>query len=335
MSLLKTEKLQMYFPIRGGILSRSKTYVRAVDGVSFSIEKGETFGLVGESGSGKTTIGRMILKILQPTGGKIYFDGIDITNAHGKQLKQLRSRMQMVFQNPYSSLNPRKTVMQILKDPFRIHRHLSNREAEHRVLTLLELVGLSPEHAQRYPYEFSGGQRQRIAIARAIALSPEFIFFDEPTSSLDVSVQAQILKNLVQLQETMGLTCLFVTHNIEVIQCVADRVGVMYLGKLVEMGSNEELFSNPLHPYTKALFSAVPDIDPDVKKHRIMLPGEISSAVGVMPACHFFNRCPLAQKGLCDVVEPELRDLGNDHLVACHMVKDLGLGSARSPAKAS
>jgi oligopeptide transport system ATP-binding protein len=322
MSLVKVEKLQMYFPIRGGgVLSRAKTHVRAVDGISFAIEKGETFGLVGESGSGKTTVGRLLLKILEPTAGKIYFDGVDITNAKGKQLKKLRSRMQMVFQNPYSSLNPRKTVMQILRDPFKIHRHLSNVDAEQRVLSLLETVGLSAEHAQRYPYEFSGGQRQRIAIARAIALSPEFVFFDEPTSSLDVSVQAQILKILVQLQEKFGLTCLFVTHNIEVIQCIADRVGVMYLGKLVEVGTNEEIFSNPLHPYTKALFSAVPDVDPDVKKERIMLPGEISSAVGDLPACHFFNRCPLAQGGLCDVEEPELRDMGNGHLVACHMVK--------------
>jgi oligopeptide/dipeptide ABC transporter ATP-binding protein len=331
MSLLKTENVQMYFPLRGGILTRTKSYVRAVDGVSFTIEKGETFGLVGESGSGKTTIGKVILKIIEPTGGKIYFDGVDITKAKGKQLKQLRARMQMVFQNPYSSLNPRKTVMQILKDPFRIHRHLSNREAEHRVITLLEMVGLSAEHAQRYPYEFSGGQRQRIAIARAIALSPEFIFFDEPTSSLDVSVQAQILKNIVQLQETFGLTCLFVTHNIEVIRCVADRVGVMYLGKLVEMGSTEEVFANPLHPYTKALFSAVPDVDPDVKKERMVLPGEISSAVGDLPACHFFNRCPLAQRGLCDTVEPELRDMGGNHLVACHMVKDGRVGATGAP----
>ncbi len=320
MTLVRAEKLQMYFPIRGGLLNRSKSFVRAVDDISFSIEKGETFGLVGESGSGKTTVGKLLLKILQPTGGRIYFDGADVTKARRKQLKALRARMQMVFQNPYSSLNPRKTVIQILRDPFKIHRHMSNAEAERAALTLLEMVGLSPEHAHRYPYEFSGGQRQRIAIARAIALSPEFVFLDEPTSSLDVSVQAQILKIFVELQQKLGLTALFVTHNIEVIRCVADKVGVMYLGKLVETGTNAEVFSNPLHPYTQALFSAVPDLDPDAKKGRIMLPGEITSAVGTLPACRFFNRCRLAEKGLCDVVEPELREIRKDHLVACHMV---------------
>jgi oligopeptide/dipeptide ABC transporter ATP-binding protein len=321
MILVKIEKLQMYFPIKGGFFSRSKFYVRAVDGVSFQIEKGETFGLVGESGSGKTTVGKLLMKILKPTGGRIYFGGVDISNPSRKQLKNLRTKMQMVFQNPYSSLNPRKTTMQILKDPFKIHRHLSNSDAEQQVLALLEMVGLSREHAERYPYEFSGGQRQRIAIARAIALSPEFVFLDEPTSSLDVSVQAQILKIFVQLQEKLGLTALFVTHNIEVIRCVADRVGVMYLGKLVEMGTNSDVLSNPLHPYTQALFSAVPDVDPDKRKERIMLPGEISSAIGTLPACHFFNRCRLAQGGLCDTIEPELRDMGNNHYVACHMVK--------------
>jgi oligopeptide/dipeptide ABC transporter ATP-binding protein len=321
MTLVKVEDLKMYFSVKGGLLSRSKSYVRAVDGVSFQIEKGETFGLVGESGSGKTTVGKLLMKILKPTGGKIYFGGLDISNPSRKQMKGLRTKMQMVFQNPYSSLNPRRTIVQILKDPFKIHRHLSNSEAEEQAFRLLEMVGLSREHAERYPYEFSGGQRQRIAIARAIALSPEFIFLDEPTSSLDVSVQAQILKIFVQLQEKLGLTALFVTHNIEVIRCVADRVGVMYLGKLVEMGTNGDVFSNPLHPYTQALFSAVPDVDPDKKKERIMLPGEISSAIGVLPACRFFNRCRLAQRGLCDTVEPELRDMGNSHYVACHMVK--------------
>jgi oligopeptide/dipeptide ABC transporter ATP-binding protein len=320
-TLLKAEKLQMYFPIRGAILNRSKSYVRAVDGISFEIEKGETFGLVGESGSGKTTVGKLLLKILKPTGGRIYFDGIDITKPSRKQMRELRTKTQMVFQNPYASLNPRKTIMQILRDPFRIHKHMSNSEAEQRVLALLVMVGLSAEHANRYPYELSGGQRQRVAIARAIALSPEFVFLDEPTSSLDVSVQAQILRIFVELQEKLGLTALFVTHNIEVIRCVADKVGVMYLGKLVEIGSNNEVFSNPLHPYTQALFSAVPDIDPDIKRERIMLPGEISSAVGTLPACRFFNRCRLAQEGLCDAVEPELRNIGNLHFVACHMVK--------------
>jgi oligopeptide/dipeptide ABC transporter ATP-binding protein len=321
MTLVKVEDLQMYFPIKGALLSRSRSYVRAVDGVSFEIDKGEIFGLVGESGSGKTTIGKLLMKILSPTSGRIYFGGVDISKPGRKELKELRTKMQMVFQNPYSSLNPRRTIMQILKDPFRIHRHVSNSEAEQEALALLEMVGLSREHAERYPYEFSGGQRQRIAIARAIALSPEFVFLDEPTSALDVSVQAQILKIFVQLQEKLGLTALFVTHNIEVIRCVADRVGVMYLGKLVEMGSNADVFSNPLHPYTKALFSAVPDVDPDKKKERIMLPGEISSAVGTLPACRFFNRCRLAEKGLCDTVEPEFRDVGNKHFVACHMVK--------------
>jgi oligopeptide/dipeptide ABC transporter ATP-binding protein len=320
-TLLKIEKLQMHFPIGGSILRRSKSYVRAVDGISFEIERGETFGLVGESGSGKTTVGKLLLKILKPTDGRIYFDGVDITKPSRKQMKDLRTKTQMVFQNPYSSLNPRKTIMQTLRDPYRIQKHMSNKDAEQRVLALLETVGLSAEHANRYPYELSGGQRQRVAIARAIALRPMFVFLDEPTSSLDVSVQAQILRIFVELQEKLGLTALFVTHNIEVIRCVADKVGVMYLGKLVETGSNNEVFSNPLHPYTQALFSAVPDIDPDVKRERIMLLGEISSAIGTLPACRFFKRCRLARTGLCDVVEPELRDIGNKHFVACHMVK--------------
>ncbi len=320
MSLVKTDNLQMYFPIKEGFFNRTHSYVRAVDGVNFTIEKGETFGLVGESGSGKTTIGKLILKIIEPTGGHIYFDGEDITESDRSKIKGIRTRMQMVFQNPYSSLNPRRTVMQILRDPFEIHRHIATPEAERQVLALLEMVGLSAEHAYRYPYEFSGGQRQRIAIARAIALSPEFIFLDEPTSSLDVSVQAQILKILIELQKELGLTYLFVTHNIDVIRCVADRVGVLYQGKMVEMGSNQEIFSKPLHPYTQALFSAIPDTDPEVKRDRVMLRGEISVAIGDLPACRFYNRCRLAQKGLCDTKEPELRDIGNGHLVACHMV---------------
>ena len=321
MNLVKTENLQMYFPIKEGFFNRTRSYVRAVDGVNFAIEKGETFGLVGESGSGKTTIGKLILKIIEPTDGHIYFDGEDITGFDGGRTKEIRTRMQMVFQNPYSSLNPRRTVMQILRDPFEIHRHMATHEAERHVLALLEMVGLSAEHAYRYPYEFSGGQRQRIAIARAIALSPEFIFLDEPTSSLDVSVQAQILKILIELQKELGLTYLFVTHNIDVIRCMADRVGVLYQGKMVEMGSNQDVFSNPLHPYTQALFSAIPDTDPEVRRGRVMLRGEISLAIGDLPACRFYNRCPLAQKGLCDTKEPELRNMGNGHLVACHLVK--------------
>jgi oligopeptide/dipeptide ABC transporter ATP-binding protein len=321
MNLVRTDNLQMRFPIKEGFLKRARFYVRAVDGVNFAIEKGETFGLVGESGSGKTTIGKLILKIIEPTDGRIFFGGEDITKLDRKKAKEIRPRMQMVFQNPYSSLNPRRTVMQILSDPFRIHRHIPSHEAERHVISLLEMVGLSSEHAYRYPFEFSGGQRQRIAIARAIALNPEFVFLDEPTSSLDVSVQAQVLEILIKLQKELGLTYLFVTHNIDVIECVADRVGVLYQGKMVEMGSNQQIFSNPLHPYTQALFSAVPDIDPEVKKSKVILRGEISTAIGDLPACRFYNRCPLAQEGLCNTDEPELLDVGNSHWVACHMAK--------------
>jgi len=292
-----------------------------VDDISFEINEVETFGLVGESGSGKTTCGRCILGILEPTSGEINYKGQNIHTIKGEERKKIRPEMQIVFQDPYSSLNPRKTILTILGDPFKLHTNLTKSEIENDVALLLTNVGLSEGFAHRYPHELSGGQKQRVAIARAVALNPSFIFLDEPSSALDVSVQAQILNLLNDLQETHDLAYLFVTHNIHLIKFMADKLGVMYLGKLMETGSKKELFENPLHPYTQALFSAAPIPDPEEKVDRIQLTGEIPTPIDPSPGCRFFQRCWRAQKGLCDVEDPDLLDIEAGHLVACHLVK--------------
>lgn len=320
MVLLEVNHLKKYFPIRTGFFQKVSSHVHAVDDVTFAIDHRETFGLVGESGSGKTTCGRCILRIIEPTNGKVVFDGMDVLKLSGKELRKIRPKMQVVFQDPYLSLNPRKTIGQILEDPFKLHTNMSEEEIENEIADLLVKVGLAEEFAYRYPYELSGGQKQRVAIARAIALKPEFVFLDEPTSSLDVSVQAQILNLLIDLQEEFGMAYLFVTHNIHLIRFMANRVAVMYLGKIMEMGSVKDVFEEPLHPYTKALLSAVPEPNPEIKKERILLSGDVPTPVDPPPGCRFFKRCWLAKKGLCDVKDPELKDVGNGHHVACYLV---------------
>jgi oligopeptide/dipeptide ABC transporter ATP-binding protein len=320
MPLIEIRDLKKYFPIRAGLLRKAKSFVHAVDGVNFEIEKGRVFGLAGESGCGKTTVGKCVLRVLKPTDGKICFEGQDIAKLREKELRQLRPKMQIVFQNPYASLNPRKTAYQILRDPFKLYTDMKESEIEKEILKLLEKVGLGAEHMHRYPYEFSGGQRQRIAIARAIAVEPEFIFLDEPTSSLDVSVQAKMLNLLIDLKDELNLSFLFVTHNIDLMKYMADMVAIMYLGKIMELASAEEVFSNPLHPYTQALFSANPTLDPEVKAKRILLHGEVPTPIDPPPGCRFYTRCWLAMEGICDEKEPKLLDVGNGHLIACHRI---------------
>jgi len=316
--LIEVKRLKKYFPIKTGFL-RKPLYVHAVDDVSFVIEKGEVMALVGESGSGKTTVGRCILRILEPTSGQILFDEVDITRLKPRELKPFRPKMQAVFQDPYLSLNPRKTVGQILSDPFKIHTDLSREEIMNKVIKLLEDVGLTEEFIHRYPYELSGGQLQRIAIARAIALDPEFVFLDEPTSSLDVSVQAQILNLLIDLQKKKDAAYLFVTHNIHLAKFMADRVGVMYVGKILEIGPAGEVLGKPKHPYTKALLSAVPDPDPEIKKRRIILPGDVPTPINPPPGCRFQTRCWMVGE-ICKKKAPEMIKVGKDHYVACHFV---------------
>lgn len=319
-TLIEVKNLKKYFPIKTGF-GKPSSFVHAVDDISFEVKEGETFGLVGESGSGKTTCGKCVLRILEPTSGEVYFKGKDIAKLKGKEMKELRPKMQIVFQDPYSSLNPRKTLRQILGDPFKLHTNLKKSEVDKEVARLLDEVGLSEGFVYRYPHELSGGQKQRVAIARAVALNPSFIFLDEPTSSLDVSVQAQILNLLNNLQKKHEIAYLFVTHNIHLIKFMADKLGVMYLGKIMEAGSKKDLFEEPMHPYTQALFSAAPMPDPEVKKARIVLRGEIPTPIDPPPGCRFYKRCWRAQKGLCGKEEPNLLDVGNGHLVACHLVK--------------
>lgn len=310
----------MYFPIKRGF-RKPPALLHAVDDVSFEINAGETLGLVGESGSGKTTCGKCVLRILEPTGGEVLFEGKNILALDDKEFKKIRPMMQMVFQDPFLSLNPRKTLRNIIGDPFKLHTNLSDGEIEKEVKRLLVQVGLNEAFIDRYPHELSGGQKQRVAIARAIALNPKFIFLDEPTSSLDVSVQAQILNLLNDIQRQYNIAYLFVTHNIHLIKFMADKLAIMYLGKILEYGLKSEIFSNPLHPYTKALFSAAPIPDPDLKMERIILRGEIPTPIDPPPGCRFFKRCWLGEKGLCDKVEPELVEFSSGHFVACHKVR--------------
>ncbi len=317
MALLEVTDLKMYFPQTEGLLSKTTGYVRAVDGVSFTLEEGETLGLVGESGCGKTTVSRSLLRLIEPTSGSVIFDDTDILKLDAKSLRTIRSQLQIIFQDPFSSLNPRMTVEGIIAEPLKNHRRLSKKELRENVAYLMEKVRLLPEQANRYPHEFSGGQRQRIGIARALALNPRVIICDEPVSALDVSIQAQVINLLVQLKEEMGLSYLFIAHDLSVVEHISDRVAVMYLGKIVELTTDKELYTNPQHPYTQALLSAVPVPDPSIKRERIFLKGDVPSPLHPPDGCSFHTRCHEAGKQ-CLIEEPVYRDLGNNHWIACH-----------------
>ncbi len=316
--LLEVQHLKQYFPVSGGGFG-AKRFVKAVDDVSFFINKGETLGLVGESGCGKTTTGRSILRLYEPTSGKIIYDGVDITHVN---MAPYRRKMQMVFQDPYASLDPRMTVGDIVGEAIDIHKLASSKaERRDKIIELLGVVGLNSEHANRYPHEFSGGQRQRVGIARALAVDPEFIVCDEPISALDVSIQAQVVNMFEDLQEKMGLTYLFITHNLSVVKHISNRIGVMYLGKMVELGDSAEITFHSLHPYTKSLVSAIPVADPITNRstERIVLEGDVPSPVSPPSGCHFRTRCPYAQE-CCAEIDPELKEVSPGHYVACHFV---------------
>jgi oligopeptide transport system ATP-binding protein len=320
--LLRVENLVKYFPITRGIIFQKQVgAVHAVDNISFFIRRGETFGLVGESGCGKSTTGRTILQLYRPTSGHVYFDGIDLTTIKGQELRRMRRRMQMIFQDPYASLNPRMTVGEIIGEPLIIHGVAKGAEVRERVEYLLSVVGLNPVFANRYPHEFSGGQRQRIGVARALALQPELVVCDEPISALDVSIQAQVVNLLEDLQDQFGLTYLFIAHDLSMVRHISDRVAVMYLGIIAETATRDEIYSNPLHPYTQALLSAVPVPDPLVeeKRRRIILEGDVPSPVNPPSGCRFRTRCRLAAE-ICAEQVPEWREVLPDHWVACHMV---------------
>ena len=316
--IIEAENVKKYFPIKGGVFSKIVGYVKAVDDVSLKIEKGACMALVGESGCGKTTFGRVLLKLIEPDAGKILFEGKDLAKVKGKKLREMRKDMQMVFQDPNSSLDPRFTVKNIIGEPFSNFTNIKGEELVKRILELLTLVGLKKEHLYRYPHEFSGGQRQRIAVARAIALDPKFIVLDEPTSALDVSVQAKILNLFQDLQEKFDLSYLFITHDLSVAKHMADNIGVMYVGKLVETSATEPLFEEPLHPYTQALLSAIPVADPEYKVERIILKGDVPSPANPPSGCRFHPRCPKAME-ICSKEEPELKKVGDGRLVACHL----------------
>jgi oligopeptide transport system ATP-binding protein len=318
-ALLSVRALRKEFPLKAGLFAKDAPVVHAVDGVSFDIAEGETLGLVGESGCGKSTTGRCILRLIEPTAGEIWFRGRDVTNLHGEEFRALRRDVQIIFQDPFASLNPRHTVRGIIGEALIIHRLAANRrELEDRVVRLLETVGLLSDHLHRFPHEFSGGQRQRIGIARALAVEPKMIVCDEPVSALDVSIQAQVINLLEDLQERLGLTYLFIAHDLSVVEHISDRVAVMYLGRVVEIAPADLLYENPRHPYTEALLSAVPIPDPGVKRRRIVLQGEVPNPIHPPSGCHFHPRCPLAE-ARCSVEVPQLRQNAAGHWVACHV----------------
>jgi oligopeptide/dipeptide ABC transporter ATP-binding protein len=314
--LLLVDHLVKYFPIRGGLLLRVKGYVKAVDDVSFKVYPQETYGIVGESGSGKTTVARTILRLIEPTKGRIFFEGNDITKIQGEQLRKFRRNAQIIFQNPYSALHPRMMIKDIVGEPLKIHFKMRNEEVIDEVVKTLHDVGLGEEHMYRYPHELSGGQRQRVVIARAIILKPKLLVLDEPTSALDVSVQAKILNLLKDLQKKFKLTYILISHHFAVVDYMCDRIAVMYLGKIVEEAPKNELFENPLHPYTKALISAIPIPDPKRKVNPILLKGEIPSPVNPPPGCRFASRCPF-KRTECEKITPTLEEVKKDHFVAC------------------
>jgi oligopeptide/dipeptide ABC transporter ATP-binding protein len=317
--VIEVQGLKKHFPIRTGVFSRIRGTVKAVDGVSFSILTGETYGLVGESGCGKSTIGHTILKMLEPTAGRVLYKGRDVFAMGKQELRSLRREMQLVFQDPYSSLNPRKTVGGAIGEALTVHGIASGAERRRRVEQVLELCGLAPYHYRRYPHEFSGGQRQRLVIARALALNPRFIVADEPISALDVSIQSQIINLMERLQDELGLTFLFISHDLGVVKHMADRVGVMYLGTLVEEAPKREFYAAPLHPYSQALISAIPSMDPERPKERIILTGDVPSPASPPEGCRFHTRCPHAEE-VCRRTVPLLKTVGPDHLAACHLV---------------
>ena len=317
--MLEVRGLKKHFTTGGGLMGLGVDLVRAVDGVSFSIERGETFGLVGESGCGKTTVGRCVLRLIEPTEGEVRFEGADLLDLGREGMRRRRRDMQIIFQDPYASLNPRMRVGEIVEEPLVVHGVGTRSERRQRVASLLDEVGLTGDAAERYPHEFSGGQRQRIGIARALALNPKFIVADEPVSALDVSVQAQIVNLLQDLQEQHGLTYLFISHGLAVVEHISTRVGVMYLGRIVEVAPSRDLYLRPMHPYTQALISAIPEPDPERRRERIVLTGDVPTPIAPPSGCRFRTRCPLAEP-YCAEVEPELEELVPNHFVACHVV---------------
>lgn len=321
--LLQVRDLKKHFPIYRGVFQRQVGAVRAVDGVSFDVYQGETLGLVGESGCGKSTTGRTILQLYKPTAGSVLFEGVNLVTLKAEEMRRMRRKMQMIFQDPYASLNPRMTIGDIIGEPLLVHQVCSPKEVPERVKDLLNKVNLNPAFASRYPHEFSGGQRQRIGIARALALQPSFIICDEPISALDVSIQAQVVNLLEDLQKQFGLTYLFIAHDLSMVRHISDRIAVMYLGVIVELTDRNTLYNEPLHPYSQALLSAVPIPDPvlEEKRRRIILEGDVPSPANPPSGCRFRTRCPIAEKGLCDVQEPEFREVKPGHFVACHKVQ--------------
>lgn len=319
--LLEVNNLKKHFPIKGGIFGKQIGAVKAVDGLDFYIKEGETLGMVGESGCGKSTTGRLILRLIEPTDGVVTFDGKKVLDLNKHEMREMRKDMQIIFQDPYASLNPRMSVGDIIGEAIQIHKLAGSKQARQKqVHDLLEKVGLTKTHATRYPHEFSGGQRQRIGIARALAVNPKLIICDEPVSALDVSIQAQVINLMQDLQKEFGLTYLFIAHDLSVVKHISDRVAVMYLGKMVELAPKDELYRNPKHPYTQALLSAIPIADPTVKRERILLEGDVPSPINPPSGCRFHTRCPYA-KDICKVEDPAFKDTSDGHFAACHLVK--------------